>query len=136
MTPLTQLLLSYLAGELGTTVDGLLAGISSNASYQSALTNSTLIANAQNSVAQLLDTLYGVKLSSNSFLTVSFTPGQAGADSDLDTLAAAGAIGSDGQPAPTLVAAAHAAGQSAASGSPGGSGGATGGTGGSTSTTK
>lgn len=133
VTPLTQLLLSYLAGTLGTTVDGLLAGISSNATFQSALTNSTLISNAQNSIAQLLVTMYGVKLSSNSFLTASFTPGQAGPDSDLDALLAAGAISSDGQPAASLVSAAYSAGATAA-GSSGGAtsgGGATGGTGGS-----
>jgi hypothetical protein len=135
VTPLTQLLLSYLAGQLGTTVDGLLAGITTNASYQSALTNSTVIANAEASVAQLLKTTYGITLSSSSFLTVSFTPGQPGADADLDTLLAAGAITSDGQPAASLVAAAVAAG-AASPISGGASAGATGGTGGTGTTTK
>ncbi|WP_454873204.1 carboxypeptidase regulatory-like domain-containing protein [Paraburkholderia xenovorans] len=135
VTPLTQLLLSYLAGQLGTTVDGLLAGITSNSSYQSALTNSTVIANAEEKVAQLLKTMYGITLSSSSFLTVSFTPGQPGADSDLDALLAAGAITSDGQPVASLAAAAVSAG--AASPLPGNaSGGATGGTGGTGTTTK
>ena len=135
VTPLTQLLLSYLAGQLGTTVDGLLAGITTNASYQSALTNSTVIANAEAGVAQLLKTTYGITLSSSSFLTVSFTPGQPGADADLDTLLAAGAITSDGQPAASLVAAAVAAG-AASPISGGASAGATGGTGGTGTATK
>jgi hypothetical protein len=134
VTPLTELLLDYLAGELGTTLQGLLAGIATNPTFQSALTNSTLIANAQAGIAQLLKTKYGVTLSSSSFLTASFTPGQPGADADLDTLLALGAIGSDGQPSASLVAAAFAAGAAAANPSGGtGSTQPTGGTG-STST--
>lgn len=139
ITPLTQLLLSYIAGELGTSVDALLAGISTNASYQSALTNSTLISNAENGVAQLLSKMYGVTLSTNAFLTTSFTPGQPGADADLDKLLSVGAIGSDGQPVASLTAAAQAAGAVAAgsAGSTSGSTAPTGGTGGSgTSTTR
>lgn len=127
VTPLTQLLLSYLAGQLGTTVNGLLAGISTNASIQNALTNSAVIANAESAVAALIQKLYGITLSSSSFLTVSFTPGAPGADADLDTLLAAGAITSDGQPAASLAAAALAAGASAPLSS--GNNGATGGTG-------
>ncbi|NML32425.1 carboxypeptidase regulatory-like domain-containing protein [Paraburkholderia antibiotica] len=136
VTPLTELLLSYLAGQLGTTESALLAGISSNASYQSALSNSTVIANAEAAVVKLIKDTYGITLSSSSFLTVSFTPGTAGADADLDTLQAAGAITSDGQPAASLVAAAVAAGQAApiSSGSAGSV--ATGGTGGTGTTTK
>ena len=127
VTPLTQLLLSYLAGQLGTTVSGLLAGISTNASFQNALTNSAVIANAESAVAALIQKLYGITLSSSSFLTVSFTPGAPGADADLDTLLAAGAITSDGQPAASLAAAALAVGASAPLSS--GNNGATGGTG-------
>jgi hypothetical protein len=137
VTPLTQLLLSYLAGELGTSVDGLIAGIATNATYQNAVTNSTLIANAENGVAKLLQSMYGVTLSTNAFLTTSFTPGQPGADADLDALLAAGAIGSNGQPSTALVNAAIAAG--AAVGNPSssgssGTGAATGGTGGTSGT--
>ncbi|SDF95827.1 hypothetical protein [Paraburkholderia phenazinium] len=133
VTPLTQLLLSYLAGELGTTVDGLLAGLATNSTYQSALTNSTLIANAESSVAKLLQSMYGVTLSTTSFLTVSFTPGQPGADADLDALLAAGAIGSNGQPVTALINAAIAAGAAVGGQSSSGSTGTgtpTGGTGG------
>ena len=130
VTPLTELLLSYLAGQLGTTVSGLLAGISSNITFQSALANSTVIANAQAAVAQLIKTQYGITLSSSSFLTVSFTPGQPGADADLDTLQTAGAITANGQPSSSLTAAATAAGAAAPISGGGSSGGATGGTGG------
>jgi hypothetical protein len=116
VTPLTELMLSFLAGQMGTTVSGLLSGITSNPAYQSALTNSTMIASAQAAVVKLIKDTYGITLSSASFLTVSFTPGTAGADSDLDTLLAAGAITSNGQPAATLTSAATAAGAAAASG--------------------
>lgn len=132
VTPLTELLIDYLAGQLGTTESGLLSGISSNTSYQSALSNSTVIANAEAAVAKLIKDSYGITLSSSSFLTVSFTPGTPGADADLDALLAAGAILSNGQPAASLVAAALAAG--AAAPIPSGSSGATGGTGGSAGT--
>ncbi|MGF6773716.1 hypothetical protein P3T18_006230 [Paraburkholderia sp. GAS199] len=137
VTPLTELLLSYLAGQLGTTVSGLLSGISSNPNYQNALASSTVVANAQAAVVTLIQKTYGITLSSSSFLTVSFTPGTAGADADLETLLAAGAITSDGQPAPALAAAALAAGAASpiSSGSNGSTGG-TGGTGGSGTVTK
>ncbi|MDT8838264.1 carboxypeptidase regulatory-like domain-containing protein [Paraburkholderia fungorum] len=130
VTPLTELLLDYIAGQLGTTVSGLLSGITSNASYQSALSNSTVIANAEAAVVTLIKNTYGITLSSSSFLTVSFTPGAPGADSDLDTLLAAGAITSTGQPAPSLAAAAQAAGAASPIGSGSNGSGATGGTGG------
>ncbi|NIF80948.1 carboxypeptidase regulatory-like domain-containing protein [Paraburkholderia sp. Cy-641] len=138
VTPLTQLLLSYLAGQLGTTVDGLLSGIASNASYQSALTNPSVIQNAEAGVAQLIKKMYGVTLSTSSFLMVSFTPGQSGADSDLDTLLTVGAISSNGQPSTSLAAAAVSAGEASpisGSGNTGPTGG-TGGTGGAGTTTK
>ncbi|MFM0305410.1 carboxypeptidase regulatory-like domain-containing protein [Paraburkholderia sediminicola] len=134
VTPLTELLLEYIAGQLGTTVSGLLSGITSNASYQSAVSNSTVIANAEAAVATLIKNTYGITLSSSSFLTVSFTPGAPGADADLDNLLTAGAITSTGQPAASLAAAAQAAG--AAAPISGGGGGATGGSGGTGSSTK
>ncbi|MFP3564955.1 carboxypeptidase regulatory-like domain-containing protein [Paraburkholderia sp. SIMBA_030] len=130
VSPLTELLLSYLAGQLGTTVSGLLSGITSNATFQSALSNSTVIANAEVAVAQLIKTQYGITLSSSSFLTVSFTPGQPGPDADLDTLQTAGAITANGQPAASLTTAATAAGAAAPISGGGNGGGATGGTGG------
>lgn len=129
ITPLTELLLTYIAGQLGTTLDGLVAGATTNATYQSALTNSTVVNNAQNAVAQLIQTNYGVSLSTNAFLTTSFTPGQPGQDADLDSLQTAGAVTSDGQPAASLSSATLAAGQAAPI-SGGGGGNPTGGTGG------
>jgi hypothetical protein len=41
-TSLMELLLSYIAGQLGTTLDGLLAGIQSNTSFQKAFCKLTL----------------------------------------------------------------------------------------------
>ncbi|MFL9909275.1 carboxypeptidase regulatory-like domain-containing protein [Paraburkholderia sp. RL17-337-BIB-A] len=137
VTPLTELLLDYIAGQLGTSVSGLLSGITSNPSFQSALSNSTVIANAEAAVVTLIKDTYGVTLSSSSFLTVSFTPGAGGADADLDTLQADGAITSDGQPAASLAAAAEAAGAAAPiSGGNAGPTGGTGGSGGTGATTK
>lgn len=132
VTPLTELLLNYIAGQLGTTVSGLLSGITSNQSYQSALSNSTVIANAQAAVAKLIKTQYGVTLSTSSFLSVSFAPGQP-PDVDLDYLRAAGAITANGEPAASLATAASAAGTAApiSGGGNNGGNGATGGTGGS-----
>jgi hypothetical protein len=137
VTPLTELLLNYIAAQLGTNVTGLLAGATSNASFQSALSNSTVIANAEAAVVKLIKDEYGITLSSASFLTVSFTPGTAGADADLDGLLAAGAITSNGQPAASLAAAAQQAGAAAPiSGGGGTPTGGTGGTGGTGTTTK
>lgn len=139
VTPLTELLLDYIAGQLGTTVSGLLSGITSNSSYQSALSNSTVVANAEAAVVKLIKDTYGITLSSSSFLTVSFTPGTPGADADLDTLLTVGAITSNGQPTDSLASAAVAAGQAAPISSGGGGTvvtGGTGGTGGSGLTTK
>jgi hypothetical protein len=134
VTPLTELLLSYLAGQLGTTVNGLVTGLTTNSSFQAALTNSTTIANAETAVATLVQNQYGVTLSTNAFLTTSFTPGEAGADADLDNLQTAGAITNSGQPSPSLASAALAAGQAAPlttspTGTPTGGTGGTGGTG-------
>ena len=123
------MLLDYLAAELNTSLDQLLAGIGTNPTFQNALTNSTAIANAEKGVAALIEKDYGVTLSTTSFLTVPFTPGQP-ADSDLDQLLTKGAIQANGEPTPTLVSATTAAGEAAGPISGSGSGGATGGTGG------
>jgi hypothetical protein len=133
VTPLTELLLDYIAAAEGTTLSTLVAGISSNSTYQAAVTNSSLIASGENAIAQLLSQQYGVSLATNSFLTASFTPGQPGLDSNLDALQSAGAINSDGTPSSSLLAAVVAAGSSVGKGASSGSGStATGGTGGST----
>ena len=131
ITSLTGLLLSYLAGQLGTTVSNLLASLPTNSTYQSALSNSSTIANAETAVATIIKNTYGITLSSSAFLTTAFTVGQ-GQDKDLDQLMAAGAVDATGKPAATLTAAVTAAGTAAGSGSTGGTpgGGATGGPGG------
>lgn len=133
VTPLTELLLDYIAAEQGTTLSTLLAGVSSNSAYQSALTNSGLIADGEASIAQTIEKLYGVSLSTTSFLTTSFTPGQPGLDADLDTLQTAGAFNSDGTPSSALMTAVVAAGAAAGKGAGSGvTSTPTGGTGGST----
>jgi len=131
ITSLTELLLSYLAGQLGTTVNNLLASLPTNSTYQSALSNSSTIANAETAVAKIVKDTYGITLSSSAFLTTAFTVGQ-GQDKDLDQLTAAGAIDATGKPVATLTAAVTAAGTAAGGGASGGTpgGGATGGTGG------
>lgn len=137
ITSLTELLLSYLASQLGTTVNNLLASLPTNSTYQSALSNSSTIANAETTVAKIVKDTYGVTLSSSAFLTTAFTVGQ-GQDKDLDQLTAAGAIDATGKPVATLTAAVTAAGTAASGGSSGGTpgGGATGGTGGTGTTTQ
>jgi len=134
LTGLTELLLTYLAGQLGTTLNGLLTGLTTNTTFQNALTNPTVISNAENAIAALVKKQYGVTLSTNAFLTTAFTPGQPGQDADLDTLFAAGALMSTGQPVAGLSSAALAAGQAAPLSGGGGTT-PTGGTGGSGSTT-
>ncbi|QIE25654.1 hypothetical protein SBC1_50740 (plasmid) [Caballeronia sp. SBC1] len=129
--------MSYLAGQLGTTVSNLLASLPTNSTYQSALSNSSTIANAETAVATIIKNTYGITLSSSAFLTTAFTVGQ-GQDKDLDQLMAAGAVDATGKPAATLTAAVTAADTAAGSGSSGGtpSGGATGGTGGTSTVTQ
>jgi hypothetical protein len=131
ITSLTGLLLSYLAAQLGTTVTNLLASLPTNSAYQSALSNSSTIANAETAVAKIIKDTYSITLSSSAFLTTAFTVGQ-GQDTDLDQLMAAGAIDATGTPVATLTATVTAAGAAAGGGSTGGTpgGGATGGAGG------
>lgn len=134
LTSLTELLLSYIAGQLGTTLNGLVTGMQNNASFQSALTNSTVIANAETAVATLVKTSYGVTLSTSAFLTTPFVPGQGALDADLVALQTAGAISpTTGEPTPALANAALVAG-AAAPISGGGGKSPTGGTGGSSGT--
>lgn len=110
VTSLTELLLTYVASQLGTTLNGLLTGLQNNVSFQSALSNSTVVANAQTAVAKLVKDTYGVTLSSSAFLTTPFVAGQPGPDADLDALRTAGAIGATGAPAPALATAVGTAG--------------------------
>jgi hypothetical protein len=102
-TPETELLLIFLAAQLGTTETGLIGGLPSNPQFQQVLANSTDVLNAQSAVVANLQQRYTLTLSAPSFLTTPFTAGQPGVDSDLDALEKAGAIDSNGQPDPAAV---------------------------------
>jgi len=112
VTPETDLLLSYLAAQLGTNESGLIAGVAANTQFQQALQNQTDVLTAQAAVVQSLQQTYGVTLSTPNFLTTSFVVGQPGEDSDLEALLARGAIDANGEPdaaAVTLMVTAGAA---------------------------
>jgi hypothetical protein len=112
ITPETDLLLSFLAAQLGTNESGLVAGFVLNTQFQQTLENQTDVLTAQAAVVQSLQQTYGVTLSAPSFLTTSFVVGQPGEDSDLEALLARGAIDANGEPdaaAVTLMATAGAA---------------------------
>jgi hypothetical protein len=103
-TPETELMIVYLAAQLGTSESNLIASFSSNAQFQQALSNSNNVLAAQSAVVANLQQHYALTLAVPAFLTTPFTVGQAGVDSDLDALAKAGAIDSNGLPDPTAVA--------------------------------
>jgi hypothetical protein len=112
VTPETDLLLSYLAAQLGTNESGLIAGFALNTQFQQVLANQTDVLTAQAAVVQSLQQTYGVTLSTPNFLTTSFVVGQPGEDSDLEALLGLGAIDANGEPdaaAVTLMATAGAA---------------------------
>jgi hypothetical protein len=98
VTPETDLLLSYLAAQLGTNESGLIAGFATNTQFQQTLQNQTDVLTAQAAVVQNLQQKYGVTLSTPNFLTTPFTAGQPGEDSDLAALLALGAIDTNGEP--------------------------------------
>jgi hypothetical protein len=104
VTPETDLLLSYMAAELGTNEVGLSSGFATNAQFQQALANESDVLSAQAAVVQNLQQGFGVSLSTPDFLSASFTVGQPGDDQDLEMLLASGAVGANGDPAPAAVA--------------------------------
>ena len=104
VTPETDLLLSYLAAQLGTNESGLIAGFATNTQFQQTLQNQTDVLTAQAAVVQNLQQKYGVTLSTPNFLTTLFTVGQPGVDSDLEALLARGAIDANGEPDAAAVA--------------------------------
>ncbi|WP_194723879.1 carboxypeptidase regulatory-like domain-containing protein [Noviherbaspirillum malthae] len=104
VTPLTDLLVEFLATRAGTTPANLL----SNANGKALLSDANALNDGQTKVAAFLQTTYGVTLSSANFLTVSITPPTPGAtqsasDKDLDLLLARGIVSSNGVPATTVV---------------------------------
>jgi hypothetical protein len=112
VTPQTDLLLVYLAAQLNTTEAGLIAGFQSNLAFQQVLASQSNVLAAQSAVVTNLQQRYAVTLSAPAFLNTRFIVGQAGVDSDLEALAAAGAIDTNGMPdaaAISLMAAAGAA---------------------------
>ncbi|MFL9899001.1 hypothetical protein PQR71_12695 [Paraburkholderia fungorum] len=134
VTPETDLLLSYVAAQLGTNETGLIAGFPASTLFQQTLANQSDLLTAQAAVVQNIQQTYGVSLSTPNFLTTSFSVGQPGVDSDLEALFARGAIDANGEPDATAVAlmttmgAAHPITVSPGTGTGTGSGG-TGGTG-------
>ncbi len=111
ITPETDLLLTYLAAQLGTTEAGLVANFASNAQYQQTLASASSVQAAQSAVVASLQQHYALTLAVPAFLTTPFTVGTAGIDTDLGALAAAGAIDANGMPDPAAVALVSTAGQ-------------------------
>lgn len=102
-TPETELMLVYLAAQLGTTEAGLIAGVGSNGRFQRVLSTPDNVLAAQQAVVTNLQQRYAVTLAAPAFLTTPFVVGQPGVDSDLDALATAGAIDANGMPDATAV---------------------------------
>lgn len=109
-TPETELMLVYLASQLGTNEISLIAGLPSNSRFQQVLESQTDVLAAQSAVVTNLQQRYAVTLTAPAFLTTPFIVGQAGVDSDLGALAKAGAIDADGMPDPVAVSLLSAAG--------------------------
>ncbi|MPW20557.1 hypothetical protein GCT13_27665 [Paraburkholderia sp. CNPSo 3157] len=110
-TPETELMLVYLAAQLGTSEANLIAGFPGNAQFQKVLSNQDDVLAAQSAVVTNLQQHYAVTLTVPAFLSTPFVVGQAGVDSDLDLLAKAGAIDANGMPDPAAVSLMSTAGQ-------------------------
>jgi hypothetical protein len=104
VTPETDLLLSYLAAQLGTNESGLITGFTANTRFQQALASQDDVLAAQAAVVQNLQQTYGITLSTPIFLVTPFAVGQPGVDSDLQSLLARGAIDANGEPSSSAVA--------------------------------
>jgi hypothetical protein len=104
VTPETDLLLSYLAAQLGTNENGLIGGFAANMQFQQTLQNQTDVLAAQAAVVQSLQQTFSVTLATPNFLTISFAVGQPGEDTDLEALLARGAIDANGEPDAAAVA--------------------------------
>ena len=103
-TPETELMIVYLAAQLGTSASSLVANFASNTQFQQALANQSNVLNAQSAVVTNLQQHYALTLSTPAFLTTAFVVGQAGVDSDLGVLATAGAIDANGMPDAAAIA--------------------------------
>ena len=97
-TPETELMLVYLASQLGTSETSLIVSFPSNTQIQQVLANQADVLAAQSAVVTNLQQRYALTLTAPAFLTTPFNVGQAGVDGDLDALARAGAIDANGMP--------------------------------------
>ncbi|KDB08080.1 hypothetical protein LIG30_2755 [Burkholderia sp. lig30] len=102
-TPETELMLVYLASQLGTDTAHLIGDFPGNSRFQQVLASQVDVQAAQAAVVKNLQQHYSVTLTVSAFLTTPFFVGQAGVDSDLGALAAAGAIDANGMPDPAAV---------------------------------
>ncbi|POM18194.1 putative lipoprotein [Burkholderia cepacia] len=102
-TPETELMLAYLAAQLGTNTAALIGNFQGNPRYQQAMNSPNTVQAAQSAVVTSLQQRYSVTLTAPAFLTTSFTVGQPGVDSDLVALTKAGAIDTNGMPDPAAV---------------------------------
>ncbi|HTR09185.1 MAG TPA: hypothetical protein VMJ11_21530 [Paraburkholderia sp.] len=110
-TPETELVLVYLAAQLGTSESSLIANFAGNGQFQSVLGSQSDVLAAQSAVVANLQSAYSLTLAVPAFLTTPFVTGQAGVDSDLVALQNAGAIDSNGMPGGAAVSQLTAAGQ-------------------------
>jgi hypothetical protein len=110
-TPETELMLVYLAAQLGTSESTLIANFTSNAQYQQVLGSQSDVLAAQSAVVTNLQKNYSVTLAVPSFLTTPFVVGQPGVDSDLTALQNAGALDSNGLPTAAAISLMTAAGK-------------------------
>lgn len=97
-TPQTELLLVYLAAQLGTSPARLIGDLPNSSRLQQALENQTNVQAAQTAVVANLQQRYAVMFAVPEFLTTPFFVGQPGVDGDLGVLANAGAIDANGMP--------------------------------------
>jgi len=112
LTPETDLMLVYLAAQLGTSEANLIASFATSSQFQQALANQSNVTAAQSAVVTNLQQRYALTLTVPAFLTTSFVVGQPGVDSDLTALAHAGAIDANGMPDPAAVSLMTTAGSS------------------------
>ncbi|UEP25239.1 hypothetical protein LL999_21870 [Burkholderia ambifaria] len=102
-TPETELMLVYLAAQLGTNTAGLIGNFQGSRRFQQAMDDPGTVQAAQSAVVTNLQQRYSVTLAMPAFLTTPFVVGQPGVDADLGMLAKAGAIDSNGMPDPVAV---------------------------------
>ncbi|WP_175730177.1 hypothetical protein [Burkholderia ambifaria] len=102
-TPETELMLVYLAAQLGTNTAGLIGNFQGSRRFQQAMGDPGTVQAAQSAVVTNLQQRYSVTLATPAFLTTPFVVGQPGVDADLGMLAKAGGIDSNGMPDPVAV---------------------------------